>query len=342
METTSHSGNSLTSPRDSKTYPYLPTELLEQILTEAWLSLMSPSERRDFVKAISRAFKIWSATLARICSRDVYTSLPPSSRNRHSIEEELPLRWGTLPDYPPFQLCRSFTQQILLPSYADPSLDSFTRFGRLRKRAMKDLLSTFRGISYAPNISELSVEYFSPASNENRSSSQIIALHLAIVRLEVEYTFSSDTPLWLIDELGLTGRRKQGKSIHAPWEVPDLDHISTSDTGPSSFGDVLRLCPHLEMPTTQSFGINLRILSSSDIVPQYSSIVHGPISFPVIRKWMPENAKNQNRNGRIPEIISGKALGLVLDNPTHSRGRCLHLTNATRTIGVFSQRSESY
>ncbi|KAH9479458.1 hypothetical protein JR316_0008052 [Psilocybe cubensis] len=322
----SHSRTATSRPCDSDTYRLLPTELLEQILTEAWVSSMSPEERKKFVKTISRASKTWAATLARVCSRDVYI-----------IEEELQFPKRIETDYSSFQLRRSLTRQLPLPSFALTTYGSFTQFERLRKRAMKDLLSTFRGLPYAPNLSKLSVEYFS----QGTSSCSIIAFDVRVIRMEVEYNFVPDTPSWLLDELGLTGRGRLSKSSHTPWEIPDLDHISTSDSDASAFGDILRLCPHLEMPTTKTFGINLRILSSSDYVPQHSSIVHGPVSFPKFLGWISENDLKQHRNGCIPEGICGKSLGLVLDNPIYSRGRSQDLTNMIRNVGVFTQRSGS-
>lgn len=322
----SHSGD---------TPPSLPTELLEQILSEAWLTSMTPPERKMFVKYVSRTSKIWSDTLLRVSTRDIYTSLLPPDRNRRSLEEEYPFCWRSQPEYPPFHLCRSYTLQVPFPRSA--TRGHTISLQRLRKRAIRDLLWTFRGMSYAPNLSRLSVEYFSPTSPQDPEYFPTTVFHLPIIRLEVGYTFS-DTPIWLLDELGLNGANHQCSCKATSWKVPDIYHISAPDNDPVSFGNILRMCPHLEIAGGED--LNVEILSSSDRVSKEAALVHGSLSF--MRKFTRTPKKESEGDSGWPTtqtIIQGRALALVLNDTTRDEDTELDPTQTQRFLELFKYRN---
>lgn len=314
--------------------PSLPTELHEQILSEAWLTSMPPSERKLFVKYVSRTSKIWSDTLARVSTRDIFTSLLPPDRNRRSLEEEYPFYWRTEPEYPPFHLCRSYTLQLPFPQAKTSTTQTF-HLQRLRNRAIRNLLWTFRGMSYAPNLSRLSVEYFNSTSGQNHEYFPTTVFHLPIIRLEVEYTFS-ETPTWLLDELGLNGANKQFSCKAVSWRVPDIYHISASDNEPLSFGDILRTCPHLEITARED--LDIKILSASDRVSKEAALVHGSLSF--IRKSIrvPPNGLKEDRHPATRTVLQGRALALVL-NDTKQANSLLDLAQTSRCLELFKYRN---
>ncbi|KDR80537.1 hypothetical protein GALMADRAFT_1090191 [Galerina marginata CBS 339.88] len=312
----------------------LPTELLEKILTEAWLSAMSPIERTTFIESVSRASKTWLATLAIIATRDIYVSTPFLDRDRRAIEDQSHFHWQSAPEISPFQFCRSFTRQIPISQTYNVPHSYLSRRERLRRKAYRELLSIFHVLPCMPSLSTLSIEYLKDIKQPGTGS--FLSFHLRVVRLEVEYTFSSDMPTWLVDELGLSGKAKRPMNKSVPWELPDLHHVSTSTTDPTSSGDVLKLCPHLEL-AEETFRMEMKVLSVSHKIRKHSAIVHGPLSLPTLR--YKELSKGKQGTGVI-NIVRGSALGLVLFAGNGCRkSHWQDLTDNLRNVYVFKERA---
>ncbi|KAF8956925.1 hypothetical protein BDZ97DRAFT_1763326 [Flammula alnicola] len=325
----------------------LPSEVLEQVLSEAWLSVMSAEERKVVVTSISLVSKLWLAIFARISTRDIFI-LSSSSLDfyRRLLDGRSPSYWQHPLESRAADLCRSFTRQMPIStnkSYIYSNRSVFHSFECLRRKHMRDLLATFRLLPYLPNMRSMLVEYYYPGLG-SKNATQFVSFNVPVVRLELEYTFSPDAPLWIIDELGLSGRTRRPKQRHVPWAPPDLEHISTTED--QSVAQLLQLCPHLELAVEEQFKIQVQILSSSRFVPTHCAIVHGAMApsscITTRREGCPPASRfwKVNSSDPAPRSVRGSALGFILDTATNAPQAPIVTAakNRWRNVHVLVQR----
>lgn len=317
----------------SAAYTMLPYEILEEVLTEAWLSEMSAIDRAHFISSISLVSKIWLITFSRVSSRDIY--IISSSCLQHYLcllDGGTSLcKWRNLPDTSPAELCRSITCQLSLSQKLDGHPRLVSQLTNLRPgKPMRDMLSTFRLLPCLPNLHSLSVAYHATTAEGTIQQ----AFHFPLTQLNLEYAISTDVDVWLIDELGLSGRNTRwSKQRHVPWSLPDLEHVSTTPDAPSTvIGKFLHRCPHLELEENERVQIKVRVLSSSRQLPQDCTIVHGVMAPSGHRSMSP-------MDGSVAKGVRGRALGIVIDSATNQR-KNYNVANSAgwRSVHILAQR----
>jgi len=299
--------------------PSLPIELVEAILTVAWLSEMSPDNRRTFAISMIFVSKLWMEIFRRVSTQHIYIL---SSRSLEVWKRVLQgcitdSRCTTRQDTHSANLCYSVTRQT-----------SF-RQGDHQWTLYRQLLSTLHALPYLPNLRILSSQYLMPGEPCS------IGVSLPVVHLGVEYTFHPDTYTWLIDALLLPHSGHK----HVPWALPELELISTANNDPSSVGAVLKEFTHLEVLKDKNLKLGVRILSSSAYIPENCAIVHGPLS-----TFRPLNVpywENGYRFGKeFPSrMVRGVGVGLVLNvGSTRGGSNVTDPSNTSRSGHVFMQR----
>ena len=296
------------------THISIPTELLEEILRWGWFSLMLIQERNAFMTSVALVSKTWLKILIRITYRDIY--IPSTLYLAHGREfttiGQSPIFHKLLPDVPPSQLCQTVTRQILV-------LSNSTRSARY----IEDMLFMFHGLSLMPNLRSLAVDYHHP----NFCEKSPFPFCASIVQFHLEYTFASDCPRWLVETL-LTNRC-YSTLRHLPWNLPDLEHISTpvTEDPTKSIIKVLDRCPHLRL-AEERFTIRVHILSSSRLVPENCFIFHGAMpSFDA-------SVMDYHDFGR-PKTIRGSAPVLVLMKDDEVCEPSIDLSNTFRNVHIF-------
>ena len=294
----------------------IPIELLEEIIRWGWFSLMFMQERIAFMTSVALVSKTWLKILMRITCTDIYIpSIPYLARDREFTIGRSPIFRKLLPVASPSQLCQTITLQI-------PVLSKTTRDARyIEGNSIQDMLSTFHRLSLMPNLRSLAVEYFHPTF----LGEFFYPFCASVVQLELEYTFESDCPPWLIDAL-LANRHSTLK--HLPWSLPYLEHISTpvTEDPTKSIIKVLDRCPGLRL-AEERFTIRVHILSSSQLVAENCFIFHGAMpSF---------NACVVDYHDFGPsKTIRGSAPVLVLMNDRVCESS-IDLSNMFRNVHVF-------
>ena len=295
----------------------IPTELLEEILRWGWFSLMFMQERNAFMTSVALVSKTWLKLLIRITCRDIY--IPSTSYLDHDREfttiRRSPIFHKLLPDVSPSQLCQTITRQI--------SLKELRNARYIEGKSIKDMLSTFHGLSLLPNLRSLAVEYHHHLTSWGKHFFPFCA---TIVQLHLEYTFPADCPRWIIEAL-LTERHYS--TIKRPWDLPFLEHISTpvTEDPTNSIINVLDHCPHLLL-AEESFTIRVHILSSSRLVPENCSIFHGAMpSFDLC-------VVDYHDFGQ-PKTIRGSAPVLVLRKDDKVCEPSIDLSNMFRNVHIF-------
>jgi hypothetical protein len=296
----------------------VPIELLEKILRCGWFSPRFSSERIAFINSVALVSKTWLEALLRIICRDVYIPLTP---HYLADERQIIVGWSPffdkfLPDVYPTQLCRTITRQI-------PVSGKTTRHD-FQGKSTQNMLSTFRGLSFMPNLRTLSVEYYNPAFGRNH----IFSYHASIIQCHLEYIFGSDFPRWVMEALLASGH---STSKHLPWALPKLEHISTpvNEDPTTSIVKVLDHCPHLRL-ADERFTIRVNILSSSRHVPDDCIIFHGV---------MPSFDAGIMDFG--PKTVRGSALVLVfMKEDDMVCESSIDLSNTSRNVQVFVHKNQ--
>lgn len=269
-----------------------------------------------FMTSVALVSKTWLKVLIRITCRDLYCI--PTPRLAHDREFTIgrsPIFHELSHDVSPSQLCHTITQ-------LSPALDITPRRCSQRKEIL-NILSTFHGLSFKPNLRSLTVEYHS--SFWRNPSFPIIQLHM-------EYTFPSDCPRWLIDALLVNDRHSRSK--HLPWALPYLEHTSTpvTEDPTTSIMKVLDRCSHLRL-AEERFTIRVHILSSSRLVPENCIIFHGAMqSFDACVVDYLDFGPKKIR-GSVPILVLMKDENDRLCEPSTD------LSNMFRNVHIFALRS---
>ena len=301
----------------------LPYELAEQIITEAWLSSMSSAQRAAFMKAILCASKSWSVMLTKISTRYLYISSSLLGLRWWSFDGSGPSSQRGLAELSNHSSCFSPKGIIIALKITDNPWSSTP--DRLRRKAFREVFTVFQALSYTPDLRSFVVEFFDPTETK-----AFITTRLSVIRMEVEYTFPNSSPRWLIEHLGLSDKSKKERTRHSPWDLPDIYHVSSPTPGTACLGGILMLLPHLE-PSQESFGIIIKILSTSENISHKSFLLHGPLS-DVYGSTCATDFEGQLS-------LKGMALGVVLevDSPLED-GRPQNPTHLTREVHVLKEK----
>ena len=307
---------------DSGETPLLPVELLEEILTIAWLSNMSPDKRRALAISNLLVSKSWMETFRRVSNQHVFVSSLESLRVwERSLQGRVSYsRCGIRRDAHPPNSCHSLTRQTSNVS------------GKHQSKFYRELFSTLHALPYLPNLRNLMFECFMPGESCSRGVS------LPVIHLAVEYTFHPDTHTWIIDSLLMPHSGHK----HVPWALPELELVSTANNDPKTIGGVLEQLTHLEVASDRNLKLEMRILSSSAHIPENCAIVHGPVS--TFRNMSVSYDESRFGCGKefSPRRVRGVGVGLVLDvGSTRGRGNVMDPSNTIRSGHVFMQRRRS-
>lgn len=310
------------SPNVNEAPTSIPIELLEEMLRCVWLSPMFTQERTAFTTSVALVSKSWLETLIRIIFRDVYIPSTPYLAHYQQIisgSRSPFFHKFLIPQVSLGQLCRTITLPFSGKLTTRHGLSFF------QERSIRNLLSTFRGLPFMPDLRTLIVEYYNPASIGR------IHFRAPIVQVQLEYTFSSNCPSWLIDAL-LTSRHP--KSKYLPWALPHIEHISTpiNEDPIPSIVKVLDSCPQLQL-AEERFTIRMHVLSSSRRVPENCTIVHGV---------MPSyDGCIMNYHDFGPKTVRGSAPILIfMKGGDRACEPLIDLENMFRNVHVFVHKNE--
>ena len=303
--------------------PLFAVELLEEILTTAWLSKMSPDERHTLAISNLLVSKLWTEIFRRVSNQHVFVSSFKSLEVwEQSLQGRVPYsRYAIRQDAHPPNLCRSLTRQT-----------SDFRPVKHQRSLYRELLSTLHALPYLPNLRDLTFECFLPGEPCSRDVS------LPVIHLAVEYTFQPDAYTWFIDALLLSHSGHK----HVPWALPELELIWTANDDPKIIGAVLEQFTHLEVSADRNLELEMKILSSSAHIPENCAIVHGPVS--TFRTMGVSHRESRFGCGKefAPRTVRGVGVGLVLDvGSTRGRGNAVDPSNTIRSGHVFMQRRRS-
>ena len=229
------------------TWPWLPTELIENIISEVWSSSLSTNDRITLMTSSLLVNKTWMVAFTRISSKDVHIPCPSYiDQYLRILREESPIydeHSRSLPD----RLCRSLTFRV---GYTPPGHDAAPSGNEPQMaKALSDMMYTLHTISYLPNLRRVSIEYVNWGFDDVFDQYRLIAFPAQVTNLELDYTFSQKTPPWLIGAL----RSNQERHMCLPWSLPSIRHLSIQGAGEAFLIDMVSACPNIQSFTTDAY-----------------------------------------------------------------------------------------
>lgn len=167
----------------------LPTELIEDIISEFWLSDISPDDRITFMISSMLVDKTWMDLFARISFKDVYVPCASYvSQYCRTLQKRPTIYAKHLPNTFPQQLCRSLTFTPTGASvHPDPSnvADNTVPYHK-RTRLGEAIDSTVHDLAnYLPNLRRVSIEYSDTHFNQIYSDLRYFSLPKQVTVLEL-------------------------------------------------------------------------------------------------------------------------------------------------------------
>ncbi|KAJ7691918.1 hypothetical protein B0H17DRAFT_1285102 [Mycena rosella] len=232
----------------------LPVELMEQIITTAWHMPLSSTDRITFMQSSMLVNLIWADRFDFVSSRDVYipssafcdhliqrlqapaASAPPSSFLASFLRR---YKGQSKRSMQPRLACQFITIQI---ANADVHPDKNSRVRLPMGAVLDDLLETLDACSLAPNLRCLSIEYLDAGFDDVFHRVGLAALPSQITHLELRYSFSAETPIWLVEAL----REKQERQRHIGWISRSVMNLSVIGAGQNTVSDLLRSCSNVQ------------------------------------------------------------------------------------------------
>lgn len=248
----------------------LPMELFDDIISELWSSSLYKDERINFMTTSRLVGEVWTDAFIRVAFKDVY--IPCESYLRHyknlckqpafkHHEDSLPLG----------RLCRTITfhEASAHPHPFDSRI--FADLVLVIGASFTEITEIMDIVEHLPNIQTLRLQY--PSFRDNN----FIEFYLPLARLNLKYSFTAPTPLWIIEVLSQDEEQHQ----NTPWSLPFVHHISIHGVDEDLVvGDILLACPTLKEVGICPIHIELQGPSAE---ASSQIIIHQPLPFATVK-----------------------------------------------------------
>ncbi|RPD63062.1 hypothetical protein L227DRAFT_572911 [Lentinus tigrinus ALCF2SS1-6] len=243
MQTSSYSPLSL----GTTMHPWLPSELVSQILVEVWNTPQSTESRSALFKMLCKVNKTWLALFVRVAMRDVHLSCPLDAEGflrvipertdcdlftaeaSHNADRCCSITFyvdGRTPD----ALSHDGESELKLFSGMDPACN-----------AVSNVLYTITTLDSLPNLRHVTVKYMNWGYEDIFDQLQFNPFPPQVTHLSIDYGFSDDAPL--VSYLENTYSR-QPPSPRT--KLPNVRHLSMSGVLSEVVADMLMVCPNVE------------------------------------------------------------------------------------------------
>ncbi|KAI8996547.1 hypothetical protein BD414DRAFT_478354 [Trametes punicea] len=234
--------------------PWLPPELIEQILFELWAAPQSAQERTTLFKTLCRVNHVWLGLFLRVAFRNVHIPCPLFARDFLRLLPERTISQGEADLFTAEatslvnRLCRSITFHV-------DGGASTTGSGTAREPAIKlysqtdaaptaistvlYMVSTF---DYLPNLRHVALEYTDWGYDDLFDQLRLAIFPPQVTHLSLKYSFSAPTLVPLAVYLkSLYTRHRQSH-----FTIPTVRHLSLSGVPTEFVVDMMQICPELD------------------------------------------------------------------------------------------------
>jgi hypothetical protein len=228
-------------------WPWLPAELVESIISEAWSSLLSAKDRSTLIISSSLVNKTWAATFVAISLKDVHIPNIPYAHQYLRILRKESLVYAEHSQVHPDHLCSSLSFTLDTHASAVGQHPMFIiPFGEQDKLGtmLSNTLYTIDTLSYLPNLRRVSIEYTNWGLTDLFDNFRLSSFPAQASELEVRFT---NTP----------GIKSVSKQFHrhvgrVPWSLPFITRLFIEGACKDFIVDMVGTCPNLEILEIES------------------------------------------------------------------------------------------
>ncbi|KAI0352327.1 hypothetical protein OH77DRAFT_1409321 [Trametes cingulata] len=243
-----------------KPTPWLPPELVEQILAEAWATWMLPDERATLFTTLCKVNRMWLGLFLRVALRDVHIPCPLFARDFLRL---LPERATSLGEADLFtaeaaalvsRLCRSVTFHVDgsasrtgeggTAGGGDPGEPSIKLYSQTdaAPSAISTVLYMVSTFDYLPHLRHVALHYTDWGYDDLFDQLRLAVFPTQVTHLSLHYSFSAPALVPLAVYLKTLYTRHH----QAHFSIPTVRHLSVSGVPTEFVADMLEICPKLE------------------------------------------------------------------------------------------------
>lgn len=248
-------------------WPMLPLELIENIISETWALPLTSQERIQFMTSSLLVNKTWMTAFMRTSSTDVHIPSPYYVNRFFSLLRQESCIFDfdeNVKSYP-----RRLIKSISIRVDNDVIHPDSTKMGESpMARALTYILLTLRSIDNIPTLERLSVEYHNYSYDDITNHYRFAYIPSHFSELELNYSYGSQTPPWLVDSL----RRSYARSDNLSWarELPFIRRLTITGASQGLVEDVMARCPSVVDIMTDDY---IRLDDKSALPPCVKSVV---------------------------------------------------------------------
>ncbi|KAG6891194.1 hypothetical protein C0995_008446 [Termitomyces sp. Mi166 len=226
----------------------LPDELLENIILEAWSSLLSNNDRIELMTSFLLVNSTWKALFTRISFKDVHIPSPSYlARYMAALAGYPPLILDG--QSPPHKICQSITIKIPPAITIGSNKEYDDRQENPMGETLSNLLYYLDGIIDVPNLRTLRIEYENMGFDDIFDCWRFAHFPAPITNLEISFSFDRDT-----SALGDVLRVIHQSHEHPPLEeieveaysLRNIKRLSVSGASDAFVADITACCPNAE------------------------------------------------------------------------------------------------
>jgi hypothetical protein len=238
------------------TWPWLPVEIIESIISRSWLLPLSAKDRDTFITSSTLVNKTWATAFMKISLKDVHIPNPRyAEQYLRILRNESPV-YAEHPQILPDLLCTSLSFTLDTHASAVGQHPMFIKpFGEEDKLGtmLSNTLYTLDSLSYLPNLRRISIEYANWGFNDLFDNFRLSPFPAQVTELEIKFTASS----------GIKSVPKQyhGHVGRVPWSLPSITDLSIVGACEEFIVDMTAACPNLATLEIESMP-HLTILAS--------------------------------------------------------------------------------
>lgn len=235
--------------------PFLPTEIVENIIQEAWSSEMAVLERTSLFTSLCLVNHTWLALFIRTSLIDVHIVSPAFAEKYLDLLHERSSAIGesdanyylSKASHTANRLCRSITFHInSKPNRNTGSATEPATYMCVETNPMADSVSNvlymLDSLSYTPNLCRVSLYYvdwgFTPVFDHLR----LVPVPPQITDLEIRYSFSKEAEgfahkIW----------KSYSRKLHRTWMMSNVRKFTVAGAPASLVSGFVEACPNLEV-----------------------------------------------------------------------------------------------
>ncbi|KAI0629260.1 hypothetical protein C8Q77DRAFT_1161438 [Trametes polyzona] len=232
--------------------PWVPPEIVEQILSEAWAIPQTPDDRASLFKSLCRVNHMWLGLFLRVALRDVHIPCPLFARDFLRLLPERSITQGEADLFTAeatslvSKLCRSVTFHVgggASPTGAtgEPAIKLYSQTDAA-PTAISTVLYMVSTFDYLPNLRRVTLRYTDWGYDDLFDQLRLAIFPSQVTHLALHYAFSAPA----LVPLALYLKTLYTRHLQPHFSIPSVRHLEVSGVPAEFVADMLQICTRLE------------------------------------------------------------------------------------------------